>query len=57
MGIGDFFKKVGESIKKETEKFKINLQRNKEIRIIKEKYLSQLSHSELVQIYKSAIRE
>jgi len=52
MGIGDFLKKVGSAIGKQVKKSQINSKRKEEIRIIKEKYLSKLSHRELVQIYK-----
>jgi len=53
MGIGNFFKKVGSAIGKQVKKSQINSKRKEERRIIKEKYLSQLSHRELVQIYKT----
>lgn len=57
MGIGNFFKKAGSVIGKRVEKSRINSKRKEEIRIIKEKYLSQLSHRELVQIYKTYFGE
>jgi len=57
MGIGNFFKKVGSAIGKQIKKAQINSKRREEIRIIKEKYLSQLSHRELVQIYKAYLGE
>ena len=57
MGIGKFFKKVGTTIEKQVKKSQINSKRNEEIRIIKEKYLSQLSHRELIQIYKTYFGE
>ncbi len=57
MGIGNFFKKVGSVIEKQVRKSQINSKRKNEIRIIKEKYLSQLSHRELVQIYKTYLGE
>ena len=53
MSIGNFFRKVGSTFGKQIKKFQINSKRKEEIRIIKEKYLSQLSHRELVQIYKA----
>jgi len=53
MSIGNFFRKVGSAFGKQIKKFQINSKRKEEIRIIKEKYLSQLSHRELVQIYKA----
>ena len=57
MGIGKFFKKVGTAIEKQVKKSQINSKRNEEIRIIKEKYLSHLSHRELIQIYKTYFGE
>ncbi len=57
MGIGNFFKKVGSAVGKQVKKSQINSKRNEEIRITKEKYLSQLSHRELVQIYKTYFGE
>ncbi|RLG18323.1 hypothetical protein DRN75_02035 [Nanoarchaeota archaeon] len=53
MGIDSFFKKIGSSIGKQVKKSQINLKQRGEIRTIKEKYLSKLSHRELVQIYKT----
>jgi len=53
MSIGNFFRKVRSAFGKQIKKFQINSKRKEEIRIIKEKYLSQLSHKELVQIYKA----
>lgn len=57
VGIGGFFKKVGSAIGKQVKKSQINSKRKEEIKIIKEKYLSQLSHRELVQIYKTYLGE
>ena len=57
MRIRNFFKKVGSVIGKQVKKSQINSKRKEEIRIIKEKYLSQLSHRELVQIYKTYLSE
>ena len=57
MGIGGLIKKVGTAVKKQTQKAKINSMRRRELQMIKEKYLGQLSHSELVQMYKTYIRE
>lgn len=57
MGIGGFFKKVASAIGKQVKKSQINSKRKEEIRILKEKYLSQLSHKELVQIYKTYLGE
>jgi len=57
MGIGKLFKEVGTAIGKQVKKSQINSKRNEEIRIIKEKYLSRLSHRELVQIYKTYLGE
>jgi len=57
MSIGHFFKKVGTTIEKQVKRSQINSKREEEIRIIKEKYLSQLSHRELVQIYKTYFEE
>ncbi|MHC1572348.1 MAG: hypothetical protein ACXQTM_08405 [Methanosarcinales archaeon] len=57
MGIGKLFKKAGTAIGKQVKKSQINSKRNEEIRIIKEKYLSKLSHRELVQIYKTYLGE
>ena len=57
MGIGNFFKKVGSAIGKQVKKSQINSKRKEEIRVIKEKYLSQLPHRELVQIYKTYFGE
>ena len=57
MKIKSFFKKIGSAIGKQAKKFQINSKRNEEIRNIKEKYLSYLSHRELVQIYKAYIGE
>jgi len=53
MGIRKFFKKIGSTIGKQVEKSQINLERKRKIREVKEKYLSELSHRELVQIYKA----
>jgi len=53
MGVGDLFKKIGTTMKKQTQKAKINSKRKRELQLIKEKYLGQLSHRELVQIYKT----
>ena len=53
MGIGNFFKKIVSTIGKQVKKSQINSKRKEEIKIIKEKYLSQLYHHELVQIYKT----
>lgn len=52
MGIKEFLGKIRDSIQKQVEKMKIDTQRSREIKIVKEKYLSKLSHKELVQIYK-----
>jgi len=57
MSIGKLFKTAGSAIGKQVKKSQINSKRNEEIIIIKEKYLSQLSHRELVQIYKTYIGE
>ncbi len=57
MRIGGFFKKVESAIGKQVKKSQINSKRKEEIRIIKEKHLSQLSHRELVQIYKTYLSE
>ncbi len=57
MGIGNFFKRVGSTIGKQIKKSQINFKRREEIRVVKEKYLSQLSHRELVQIYKTYLSE
>lgn len=57
MGIERLFKKVGTAIGKQVKKSQINSKRNEEIGVIKEKYLSQLSHHELVQIYKTYLGE
>ncbi len=56
MAIGNFFKKVGTAIEKQVRKFQINSERDEKIRDVKEKYLSRLSHRELVQIYKTYLR-
>ncbi|CAD7771528.1 hypothetical protein AIOGIFDO_01050 [Candidatus Methanoperedenaceae archaeon GB37] len=56
MSIGKLFKTAGSAIGKQVKKSQINSKRNEEIIIIK-KYLSQLSHRELVQIYKTYIGE
>lgn len=53
MGIKSIFKKIGEGIKKSAQKMKIESKRRQEILQLKEKYFSQLSHRELVQIYKA----
>ena len=55
MGIGSIFKKIGESIKKSAQKMRIESERREKIRRLKEKYLSKLSHRELVQIYRTYI--
>ena len=57
MRISGFFKKVGSAIDKQVKKSQINSKRKEEIRILKEKYLSRLSHRELVQIYKTYLSE
>jgi len=57
MGIGSIFKKIGESIKKSAQKLRIESERRERIRCLKEKYLSRLSHRELVQIYRTYIEE
>ncbi len=57
MGIKDAFKKLDSAIKKSIDKTKIENERKEELRILKEKYLSNLSHKELVQIYKWAFGE
>jgi len=57
MGIGNLFKKIGSAVGKQVKKSQINSKRREEIRIVKEKYLSQLPHSWLVQIYKTYFGE
>lgn len=57
MRIGSILKKIGEGIKKTTQKIKIESKRRGEILQLKEKYLSMLSHRELVQIYKTYEKE
>lgn len=52
MRIGSLFKKIGESIKKGVKKIEVESARRREIKLLKEKYLSQLSKKELVQLYK-----
>ena len=52
MGIGSIFKKIGESIKRSVKKIEVESARRREIKLLKEKYLSQLSKKELVQLYK-----
>ena len=53
MGISGLFKKVGSAIGKQVKKYQINSKRKEEIKIVKEKYPSRLSHKELVQLYKT----
>lgn len=53
MAIGDLFSKLKSSISKQMQKSQIESRRTEEIRILKESYLSRLSHQELVQIYKT----
>ena len=55
MGMGSIFKKIGEGIKKSAQRMKIESRRREEIFQLKERYLSMLSHRELVQIYKTYV--
>lgn len=57
MGLIDFVEKIKSTVGKQIEKHQINSKKNEEIRIIKERCLSQLSHKELVQIYKAFLGE
>jgi len=57
MGIGEFFKKIGGEISKKIKESQINAEWDEELKNLKAKYLSQLSHKELVQIYKTVLEE
>jgi len=57
MGIGEFFKKIGGEISKKIKASQINAEWDEELKNLKAKYLSQLSHKELVQIYKTVLEE
>ena len=53
MGVKRFLKKVGNFVGEQVKKSQIDLKRRGELRTVKEKYLSKLSHRELIQIYKT----
>ncbi len=57
MGIKNTFKKLGSVIKKSIDKTRIENERKEKLRELKNKYLSKLSHRELVQMYKWAFGE